>query len=462
MEDYLTVEEKRKYEIIKAVVNHRKPKKRAMIELNCSIRTINRLIIKYRQEGRVAFLHKNKGRKPITTIPEEIKHQIVQLYCDKYHGFNFTHFHEKLVESEGIHVSLQSIRNILHNAHILSPKASRKTKAALKKRLKEKESLKKLSPRDEKLLTALEQVEPVKAHPSRPRKKFMGELLQMDASQHRWFADKVTHLHAAIDDATGLVVGAFFDTQETLNAYYEITEQFINQYGIPVEILTDNRSIFTNNKEKEPSYHRKAHVQYAYACQTLGIKLNTSSIPQKKGRIERLWGSFQDRLVNELTLQGIQTLDDANAFLPNFIQKYNEKYALPFKNTMSVFEKLAPDTNLDFILCRLEERKINNGHAIQFQNHYYQLLNDDGTSALFPPKTSVLVIQTKQDVLYATVKDQVFILEEIPRNEAYSKNFDTEPQERKKRTYTPPINHPWRQANFRRFCDKEKKPFRYA
>ena len=134
-------------------------------------------------------------------------------------------------------------------------------------------------------------------HPTQPRSKYFGEELQMDASQHVWFGSTKTHLHTAIDDATGMIVAGWFDTQETKNGYYQITKQFLTKYGIPVKIKTDRRTVFEYERKTRRDMAEDTMTQYQHVCQTLGIQLECSSIPQFKSRVERSYGTLQGRLL---------------------------------------------------------------------------------------------------------------------------------------------------------------------
>lgn len=451
--------EKNKYEVIRDVVNQRKSKERAEVELNLSRRQINRLIHVYHNEGRKGFRHKNTNRKPATTISKETRTRIVQLYKTKYEDFNYTHFLEKLIAEEKMTLSYSSLRTILNEKNEISPRATRQTKRVMAKRLKKKQFTSKgLTKREAQQLTKMDDIEPHKAHPSRPRKKYMGELLQMDASEHVWFGKEKTHLHAAIDDCTGRIVGAYFDTQETLNGYYTITRQLIESYGIPYEIRTDNRTIFMERKN-EGNPDQRSLVQYRYACQTLGIKLDTTSIPQAKGRIERLFGTLQDRMIKEMRLQNIQTIEEANRFLIDYIPIYNQQFALFNLNpNMNVFEKPSSNMNLDYILARFSYRKIQHGHAIKYHHQYYRLLDKEGQVKLLRPKTDILVIETMKHELYASYEDQVFYLEAIPRHESHSKNFDLlQAKSKPRKTYIPPMSHPWKSQSYQRYLYKLKR-----
>jgi hypothetical protein len=134
-------------------------------------------------------------------------------------------------------------------------------------------------------------------HPSRPRRQCFGELLQIDASIHNWFGDPLPKatLHGAIDDATGTVMGLFFDREETLKGYYEMMWQILNKYGIPEAFYGDNRTIFEFRRlsEKNQTIDRDVHINFKRMCMQLGIELITTSVSQAKGRIERLWGTLQ-------------------------------------------------------------------------------------------------------------------------------------------------------------------------
>ena len=454
----LTMFENKKYEVIKKVCNGQCSKERAEIELDLSRRQINRLVNRYKTQGKKGFKHGNKGRTPATTLSKETQQKIIRLYRKKYDGFNLFHFTEKLQEEEQVTVSYTTVRNLLYQKHILSPRASKKTQRTKRKELKEKErSDQLLTKKESQVLNELEYVDPVKAHPSRSRKKYKGEQLQMDASRHDWFQNgKYAHLHAAIDDATGIVVGAYFDKEETSDAYYEVTHQCLTTYGIPYNILTDNRTIFHYKQEKSPSEEKDSFTQYGYACHNLGIELTTTSIPQAKGRIERLWNTLQDRLLNEMALKNIQSIEEANQFLKHYIPTYNAKLALQLNDTKSVFEKLPKDIHLDYILARFSHRVVQRGHALKYQNKLYHLY-DQNQHVLLAPKTKLMIIHTKENQLYASHQDSLFMLKEIPLHEKVSKEFDKPIERKKMQVHIPPMSHPWKKASYDRYLRKKNQ-----
>lgn len=244
----LRMNELYKYEVIKKLVDANGNKKNAAIKLNCTVRTINRLIVKYKSEGKAAFIHKNRNRKPATTISDEIKNKVIDLYRTKYSGANLLHFSQLLALHENIHISDTTINHWLRSLDILSPKAKRKTVNALNADLRKRKKAAKTKKEVASIVNKLDLLNRRDAHPRRPRCAYKGELVQMDASPHLWFGNIITHLHLAIDDATGSILGAYFDTQETLNAYYQITNQILTNYGIPAKFLTDRRTVFKKKR----------------------------------------------------------------------------------------------------------------------------------------------------------------------------------------------------------------------
>ncbi len=245
----LNMKEHHKYEIIKKLVETDGNKLNASIKIGCSVRHVNRMIAGYKANGKGYFQHGNKGRKPSITLDDETRQKILDLYRNKYYDANFSHFQELLAKYEHIQVSATTINNILSTEFILSPKANRKTKRRMKERLKAMKKMAKAKKDIKRIDTALVDIDD--AHPRRPRCSFFGEMLQMDASIHQWYGQTKSQLHIAIDDATGSIVGAYFDEQETLNGYYNVFHQILSNYGIPYMFYTDRRTVF-EYKQKDP------------------------------------------------------------------------------------------------------------------------------------------------------------------------------------------------------------------
>ncbi|MDR1135950.1 MAG: ISNCY family transposase [Clostridiales Family XIII bacterium] len=445
------------YEVIKALVENGGNKKRAELTLNCSRRTIDRYIAGYKALGKVYFVHGNRGRQPAHTLTENKRADIIDLYRNKYSDANFAHFTELLEERENISVSESAVRNILYSADIMSPKANRKTRRRLKEQLRKKLAVSKSVKEAEEIKLKLIDIED--AHPRRSRCSKFGEMIQMDASLHLWVGDHKWTLHLAIDDATGMIVGAWFDKQETLNGYYNVLRQILVEHGIPYMFYTDRRTVFEYRKRGIIDTAKDSFTQFGYACKQLGIQIKTTSVAQAKGRIERLNQTMQSRLPIELRLEGVNTIKQANEYLPGFIAKYNARFAIKGNSIPSVFENQPSKEEIDLTLAVIDERTVDNGHSIRFENKYYRTLDDQGKAVYYYKGTKGLVIRTFSGALFFSVADRVLALDEIPIHEQTSKNFDFHvPEVKAKKRYIPPASHPWRLASFSAFVKKQVSP----
>ena len=450
----LSLKEKLKYETIKKLIETNGNKERARIKLKLkSIRQINRLIAGYKEYGKEFFVHGNRGRKPKHALTTEFKDEIELLYNSKYFDCTYTQFTEYLAERENIFLSVAEVGQILREKYILSPRSRKKTRKNIKKQLlaqKEKAKTKKEMSKIQANIVAVED-----AHPRQPRCIYFGEEIQTDACIHLWFGKNKTALHAAIDDSTGHVVAAYFDKQETLNGYYNIYHQILTKYGIPYLFKTDKRTVFEYNKKGTTSDEDNTFTQFAYACNQLGTAIETSSVPEFKPRIERLFESFQLRLIPELRLANITTIEEANKFLPTFLDKYNSKFALYIDNTKSVFEMQPSKEKINLTLAVLSRRVVDAGHSICFKNKHYRTVNSVGTPIYFGKGTKCMVIEAFDKSLFATIEDSIFALEEIPEVQVKSKNFDEILPNISKKFYIPRMIHPFKRQSFEKFVEKQ-------
>jgi len=256
--------------------------------LELSPRHVWRMLTGYRKEGASALAHGNRGRKPVNTIEEELKQQVVELAEDKYCGFNQQHFTEKLADKEGISLSRYTVRRILLARGIRSPQ-------------------KRWAPK----------------HGSR-RERYPqeGQLLQTDGSPHDWLEGRGPELCliGAIDDATNDVSYAYFQEHEDTKGYMLMLKDITLKRGIPLALYHDRHSIFEVAHDKEASLEEqlagsKPLTQIGRLLSELGINSIAANSPEAKGRIERLWKTFQDRLTSELRLAGANTREAANQIL---------------------------------------------------------------------------------------------------------------------------------------------------
>ena len=461
----LRMNEKEKYDVIKELVDHDGNKNRAATKLNLSRRQIDRLIIKYKENGKSGFVHGNRGQAPSKALDKSISNKIILLYKNKYYDFNFNHFKNFLEDKENIKVSYDFIYKHLTKEGILSPKARKKTKKEYKRKQLLAEKKINLAMNEEEIEYIINhEVALEDSHPRCEKPKNFGEIIEMDGSIHLWFGDKKTCLHLSVDKATSTITGAYFDYQETLNGYYHVYYQILTNYGIPYKFLTDNRTVFNYmslNPNKRTS-DKDVLTQFGYACKQLGVALETTSVSQAKGLIERDNGTFQDRLVSELRLNNITTIEEANKYLIEvFVPDFNKRFAMDYKKFPSVFDTSPSEEKINYTLAVLTPRKIDNGNAIKYQNKYYQpYLNDE--LKCFMPKTECLVIKAFNGDLLVTIDEQILELKELSRNERFSKEFEDVPIIKEKRKYIPPMSHPWKSKSFKEYLQKAHASHAYA
>jgi len=385
--------------------------------LGLSERQVIRLKKGVVEQGPAFIIHKNRGRKPQHTLPDEVRMKVVELKQTKYKEANFNHFVELLEEHEGIKVSYASVHRILTQAGIKSPKKHRKRKS----------------------------------HHRRKRKPQKGMLVQIDASPHEWIiGGELFTLHGAIDDATGEILALFFTPNECMEGYFEIIRQIVKNHGIPMSLYCDRHTIFVSPNDGKLSIEDQLKgktvnlTQFGRAMEELGITIIKANSPQAKGRIEKLWDTLQSRLPVEFKIRGIDTMEAANAFLSQFIVAYNEKFGVEPENPEPAFRPLEPGIELDHILCIKEERTIIEDSAFSYKGKYYQLVRN-GRKAAAMPKAKLTVLSSSKigvKALYAGVVYDTLVLEERPKKKAL-KSSKKQPQ--KRTPVKPTADHPWRQ-----------------
>ena len=410
-------------------------------------------------------MHGNRSKKPAKTLDKSISDSIILLYRNKYQGFNFNHFYDYLIEEENINVSYTFVYTTLMKNGIRSPKARKATKRRLAKEKLQKEKKLKNKTEEEIEIIVNHEVALEDSHPRGEKPKYFGEVTEMDGSSHLWFGDVKSCLHLATDKATNHIVGAYFDWQETLNGYYHVFYQILVNYGIPSLFKTDNRTVFNYNRlnEDKRTSDKDVLTQFGYACKQLGIDIDTTSVSQAKGLVERDNGTFQDRLINELRLNNITTIEGANEYLINvFVPKFNAKFALDYKKFESVYETSPTVEKINYTLAVLSPRKIDNGNSIKFKNEYYQPYENNQLKC-FRAKTECLVIKAFNGELLVTIDEKVYELRKLQSHKKYSEEFDVSPEPKKERKkYIPPMTHPWKLASFKQQLEKAHTQRIYA
>jgi len=315
--------------------------------LGLSVRQVRRLRRAYRLRGVAALAHGNRGRRSPRRLADALRRRIVRLARTTYAALNHQHFTDLLREREGVRVSRQTVSRLLHQAGIPSPRRRR----------------------------------PPKHRTRRDRMPQEGMLVQFDGSHHPWLEERGPRLvlHAAVDDATGKVLAGWFDEEETAAGYFHVFRQLALGPGLPLAAYTDRHGIFRRSRTarwtlEEELQGTRTPTQVGRLLQELGIQWVPASSPQAKGRIERLFGALQDRLVAELRLAGITTQEAANAFLPRFLRRYNARFAQPAARPQATYRPwpaaLVPDT----VFCFKYTRIVANDHTVAVGPHLFQLL----------------------------------------------------------------------------------------
>lgn len=309
-------------------------RKEAAKLLNISEKTVQRLTKRCREEGLGGLLHGNQGKRPHNAYDEALKLRCLELASRYYFDFNCAHCLEMLRSRHGIEVSYSVFRRWCVAAGIGKRKRRR----------------------------------PSKARTYRERLGNEGLLLQMDGSHHRWNGSDEWVLIAMIDDATSdIPYAAMFHSEDTKNCM-AVLRRVIEIRGVPEAIYVDRAGWFGGMK-------RQYFSQFVRACEELEIRVIYANSPQAKGRIERAWRTFQDRLIPELRLHEIKALETANEyiqkqFIPNYWEKRN---TVPPRHEQSRYRELRPSENLDNILCMKHERKVRNDQTVLYNNMVYKI-----------------------------------------------------------------------------------------
>lgn len=346
----LTAIEQKRIQVMNAVIVGEVTVAQAAGLMELSERHTWRLLAAYRKEGASAIAHGNRGRKPARTTATDTRQRVVELAQGAYAGLNHTHLTEMLSEREGISLSRSTVRRILLSAGLRSPRPRR-------------------APR---------------RYSRRERYPQEGMLLQVDGSRHDWLQGRGPYLTlvGAIDDATGKVPAALFRQQEDAHGYLLMLKQIIERHGVPLGLYSDRHGIFQRSPKEPESIAeqlrgRRDPTQFARALSELDIGLVLAHTPQAKGRIERVWGTFQDRLVSEMRLAGVSTIEQANRALCEFLPRFNARFGVPAAQQGSAYRVLPHDASLDGVLCFKYLRTVANDNTVRFDGSTMQLMADE-------------------------------------------------------------------------------------
>lgn len=299
--------------------------------LRCSERTVWRLLAAYRADGVAGLVHGNRGRSPAHRTPDGVRDRLVELATTTYAGVNRAHLAELLAEREDLVVPSRTLRRILAEAGLAPPRTRR----------------------------------PRRHRSRRERMPREGLLVQTDGSRHPWFGPDLpaATLIGVVDDATSRIVGATFRDQEDAAGYFTAFTQAIAGHGLPGAVYSDRHGIFLQAPNRAPTIAeqltgKRSLTQVGRALDALGVGWIGARSAQGKGRVERTWGTLQDRLVVELRLETIATVDDANAFLPTFLERYNRRFAVPPVDPVPAWRPWPAGPPVEAVLCFHYPRRV--------------------------------------------------------------------------------------------------------
>ena len=368
-------------------------------------RQIRRMVKRVLAEGDEGICHRSRGRTSNHRIPKKIKGKALKLFREKYQDFNLTHATEKLYEIHGITINDETLRLWLNEAEI--PYKKRKAR---------------------------------KHRQWRERKAHFGELVQIDGSHHDRFEGRgpVCVFMGYIDDATNTASGRFYDYEGTMPAM-DSMKRYIQRYGIPKTAYLDKHSTYKSWAEptiEEELNNQRPRSHFEKSLAKRGVDVIHANSPQAKGRVERLFKTLQDRLVREMRLAGIKSVDEANVFLTTYLPKHNRKFEKEAASDADLHRPSPHGRELDRILCIKEERTVKNDFTIAHNGTLYQI--EQATRA-----KKVTVEERLDGTLHITYKGQDLRYRQITK-----KPTEGTPEPplllRERKPWIPPVDHPWK------------------
>jgi transposase/nicotinamide riboside kinase len=400
----LSQKELRRLKIIQEVINKHITQRKASELLGLSQRQIIRIVKRVRLEGDKGVIHKSRGKPSKRKMPDIIKNRVINLYKKKYPDFGPTLASEKLLELNKINLSRETLRKwLIEKGFWLRKRKSRKHRYW------------------------------------RQRCECFGQMVQLDGSHHKWLEERGPELvlMTYVDDATNKVFARFYDYEGTLPAM-DSFKRYIEKYGIPQSIYVDKHTTYRSTKKQsieEQLENKQPQSQFERALNELDVNVIHANSPQAKGRVERILRTFQDRLIKEMRLRNINTKEQANKFLEEYLAKFNERFSIEPSNPTNLHRPISKDIDLDKILSIRTKRALRNDLTVRHNKKLYQILDmPEGARTKY-----VFVEERLNGKLYINYNG--FTLK--------YKLIDTKPLKPKspykpRKTYIPPPDHPWR------------------
>jgi transposase len=402
----MSTKELKRVQVIQQALGKKIKQVEAAQVLGLSDRQIRRLVKRVEAEGERGLVHRSQGRCSNRAIDGRIKARILKLYEARYSDFGPTLAAEKLAERNGIAVSDETLRLWLLQAGI----THFKRRARRHRRWRE-------------------------------RKRHAGQMIQMDGSHHDWLEGRgpACVLMGYIDDATGRVFARFYAYEGTIPAM-DSFQRYARRYGLPMSVYLDQHSTYKSTAKptiEEQLQGLKPMSQFERALGELGVQVLHANSPQAKGRIERLFGTFQDRLIKEMRLAGIQTIDEANRFLQGYLPTYNRRFSVKPVEAVDLHRPSPASRDLEGILCLKAQRVLRNDFTVAYHGKLYQI--EEANRA-----KQVSLEERLDGTLRITHRGKPLRYREIQTRPIRLQ----EPVEKKRisQTSQPPSEHPWRRS----------------
>ena len=415
----LKAHDERRIEVLARVAGGLLSTAEAAVLLKVSDRQVRRLLSAYRAAGVRAVVHGNRGRHPAHAVPDEVRDEVRRLASGRYAGVNHTHLAELLAEREGIEIPRSTLSDILREGGLRSPRPQQRRSKHCSRR---------------------------ERYPQE------GMLLQIDASHHDWLQGRGPRLAllGAIDDATGKIVALRFEATEDARGYMSLLREVCLRTGVPQTLYSDKHSVFWPARREtlaEQLAGQHSTTQFGRAMVELGIQLIPAHSPQAKGRIERLWGTLQDRLVSELRLAGASSREAANAYLPRFIRRFNRTFALPPEVPGLAYRPRLSAAALDLSLCFKHERVVSNDNIVRVDQVVLQLL--PGPNRIGYSKATVTIhesLDNRFSVYYQgrQLPSKLSSLRRLLTPKPLTGRPRSTPPTPSSLPWKPPADHPWR------------------
>jgi len=396
--------------------------------LSLSIRQVRRITKKVKIHGDSGIIHGNRGKSSNRKFPDEFKEKVLQRVKQKYYDFGPTFTSEKLRETDNLKVNRETLRQWMVEEHIWIPR-----------RLRDEGT----------------------THQWRKRKDCFGELVQTDGSIHDWLEGRGPEmvLMAYIDDATGNPFARFYQ-QETTYAAMDSFRRYIKKYGIPQSLYFDRNSIYKTIRQAnldEELRDATPKTQFEKVLDILNVEPIHAYSPQAKGRVERLFGIFQDRLIKELRLAGVCDIDRANTFLAEYLPKHSSLFAIPPANSKNLHKPIPPDLDLDWVFAFREKRAISNDFTISWKNRVFLITKP---SIAFK-RERVIVMENLKGEIRIWFHNRFLEFREITKDTLQQmrkrKSLHKSPGKKtSSKPWKPPVNHPWRIQNKTIFMELQK------